>query len=153
MPSSSNRRKPLFSGVRGRLLLFNLLVVLLTILIGIIAVFGFNNAGRLLTDMQESTLSEMNSGMEVGVKTAKVATVAVSLTQVIGAMEYQSESDLLKNALQALQDSLNKMAAAPLARQNSELIDRIHQRSNELQTSVRKLLDLTGDVIWNDIPY
>ena len=53
MPSSSNRRKPLFSGVRGRLLLFNLLVVLLTILIGIIAVFGFNNAGRLLTDMQE----------------------------------------------------------------------------------------------------
>ena len=86
MPSSSNRRKPLFSGVRGRLLLFNLLVVLLTILIGIIAVFGFNNAGRLLTDMQESTLSEMNSGMEVGVKTAKVATVAVSLTQVIGAM-------------------------------------------------------------------
>lgn len=143
MPSSSNRRKPLFSGVRGRLLLFNLLVVLLTILIGIIAVFGFNNAGRLLTDMQESTLSEMNSGMEVGVKTAKVATVAVSLTQVIGAMEYQSESDLLKNALQALQDSLNKMAAAPLARQNSELIDRIHQRSNELQTSVRKLLDLT----------
>lgn len=40
--------------------------------------------------MQESTLSEMNSGMEVGVKTAKVATVAVSLTQVIGAMEYQS---------------------------------------------------------------
>lgn len=122
---------------------FNLLVVLLTLVIGVIAVFGFNNAGRLLTDMQESTLSEMNSGMEVGVKTAKVATVAVSLTQVIGAMEYQSESDLLKTAMAALRNSLSKMAAAPLARQQPQLIDRIHQRSNELQDSVRKLLDLT----------
>lgn len=122
---------------------FNLLVVLLTLIIGVIAVFGFNNAGRLLTDMQESTLSEMSSGMEVGVKTAKVATVAVSLTQVIGAMEYQSESDLLKTAMQALRTSLSKMAAAPLARQQPQLIDRIHQRSNELQDSVRKLLDLT----------
>ncbi|MFB0975431.1 MAG: hypothetical protein QMB71_04890, partial [Tolumonas sp.] len=143
MPSSFFHRKPLFSGVRGRLLSFNLLVVLLTLIIGVIAVFGFNNAGRLLTDMQESTLSEMSSGMEVGVKTAKVATVAVSLTQVIGAMEYQSESDLLKTAMQALRTSLSKMAAAPLARQQPQLIDRIHQRSNELQDSVRKLLDLT----------
>jgi signal transduction histidine kinase/CheY-like chemotaxis protein/HAMP domain-containing protein len=93
--------------------------------------------------MQESTLSEMNSGMEVGVKTAKVATVAVSLTQVIGAMEYQSESDLLKNSLQGLRDSLTKMAAAPLAQQQPQLINRIHQRSDELQESVRRLLDLT----------
>lgn len=122
---------------------FNLLVVSLTLAIGIIAVFGFNNAGRLLTDMQESTLSEMNSGMEVGVKTAKVATVAVSLTQVIGAMEYQSESDLLKNSLQGLRDSLTKMAAAPLAQQQPQLINRIHKRSDELQESVRRLLDLT----------
>lgn len=143
MPLLSSRRKPLFSGVRGRLLSFNLLVVSLTLVIGIIAVFGFNNAGRLLTDMQESTLSEMNSGMEVGVKTAKVATVAVSLTQVIGAMEYQSESDLLKNSLQGLRDSLAKMAAAPLAQQQPQLINRIHQRSDELQESVRRLLDLT----------
>jgi signal transduction histidine kinase/CheY-like chemotaxis protein/HAMP domain-containing protein len=143
MSSPSSRYKPLFSGVRGRLLVFNLLVVSLTLVIGIIAVFGFNNAGRLLTDMQESTLSEMNSGMEVGVKTAKVATVAVSLTQVIGAMEYQSESDLLKNSLQGLRDSLTKMAAAPLAQQQPQLINRIHQRSDELQESVRRLLDLT----------
>nr|WP_321241112.1 ATP-binding protein [uncultured Tolumonas sp.] len=143
MPSPSFHRKPLFSGVRGRLLSFNLLVVSLTLAIGIIAVFGFNNAGRLLTDMQESTLSEMSSGMEVGVKTAKVATVAVSLTQVIGAMEYQSESDLLKNSLQGLRDSLTKMAAAPLAQQQPQLINRIHQRSDELQESVRRLLDLT----------
>ena len=121
MPSLSSRRKPLFSGVRGRLLSFNLLVVSLTLAIGIIAVFGFNNAGRLLTEMQESTLSEMNSGMEVGVKTAKVATVAVSLTQVIGAMEYQSESDLLKPSLQGLRDSLTKMAAAPLAQQQQRI--------------------------------
>ena len=143
MSSPSFHRKPLFSGVRGRLLSFNLLVVSLTLAIGIIAVFGFNNAGRLLTDMQESTLSEMNSGMEVGVKTAKVATVAVSLTQVIGAMEYQSESDLLKNSLQGLRDSLTKMAAAPLAQQQPQLINRIHKRSDELQESVRRLLDLT----------
>ncbi len=143
MSSPSFHRKPLFSGVRGRLLSFNLLVVSLTLAIGIIAVFGFNNAGRLLTDMQESTLSEMSSGMEVGVKTAKVATVAVSLTQVIGAMEYQSESDLLKNSLQGLRDSLTKMAAAPLAQQQPQLINRIHKRSDELQESVRRLLDLT----------
>ncbi len=143
MSSPSFHRKPLFSGVRSRLLSFNLLVVSLTLAIGIIAVFGFNNAGRLLTDMQESTLSEMNSGMEVGVKTAKVATVAVSLTQVIGAMEYQSESDLLKNSLQGLRDSLTKMAAAPLAQQQPQLINRIHKRSDELQESVRRLLDLT----------
>ena len=143
MSSPSFHRKPLFSGVRSRLLSFNLLVVSLTLAIGIIAVFGFNNAGRLLTDMQESTLSEMSSGMEVGVKTAKVATVAVSLTQVIGAMEYQSESDLLKNSLQGLRDSLTKMAAAPLAQQQPQLINRIHKRSDELQESVRRLLDLT----------
>ncbi len=97
MPLPSFRRRSFLLGARGRLLSFNLLVVGLTLIIGSIAVFGFNNAGRLLTEMQENTLSEMNSGMEVGVKTAKVATVAVSLTQVIGAMEYQSESDLLKN--------------------------------------------------------
>ena len=133
MSSPSFHRKSLFSGVRSRLLSFNLLVVSLTLAIGIIAVFGFNNAGRLLTDMQESTLSEMSSGMEVGVKTAKVATVAVSLTQVIGAMEYQSESDLLKNSLQGLRDSLTKMAAAPLAQQQPQLINRIHKLSDELQ--------------------
>lgn len=143
MLSPVSHHKPLFSGVRGRLLSFYLLVVLLTLLIGVIAVFGFNNAGHLLTEMQESTLTEMNSGMEVGVNTAKVATVAVSLTQVIGAMEYQSESDLLKNAMQALRDSLSRMAAAPLAQQQPALIDSIHQRSNELQDSVRRLLDLT----------
>lgn len=142
MKSNYHRRSILF-GARGRLLSFNLLAVSLTIIIGVIAMFGFHNAGRLLTEMQENTLSEMSSGMEVGVKTAKVATVAVSLTQVIGAMEYQSESDLLKNALAALKASLSKMAAAPLAQKQPELIARIHQRSDELQESVRKLLVLT----------
>lgn len=143
MSLSVARRYPFFSGVKGRLLLFNVLVVALTLATGIIAVFGFNNAGKLLTEMQESTLMEMNSGMAVGVNTAKVATVAVSLTQVIGALEYQSESGQLKNALQSLQNSLAKMAAAPLAQKQPQLIDRIHQRSNELQDSVRRLLDLT----------
>ena len=139
MPLSAARRYPFFSGVKGRLLLFNVLVVALTLATGIIAVFGFNNAGKLLTEMQESTLMEMNSGMAVGVNTAKVATVAVSLTQVIGALEYQSESGQLKNALQSLQNSLAKMAAAPLAHKQPQLIARIHPRSNGVQDSVRPL--------------
>lgn len=42
--------------------------------------------------------------------------------EVIGALEYQSESGQLKNALQSLQNSLAKMAAAPLAQKQPQLI-------------------------------
>lgn len=130
-------------GARGRLLSFNLLAMSLALFIGLVAYYGFTNAGRLLREMQENTLSEMNSGMEVGVKTAKVATFAISLTQVVGAMEYQSESDRLKLALKAQKASIDEMAVSPLASRQPALIAQIQQRASELQQSVQQLLDTT----------
>ena len=140
MPLSAARRYPFFSGVKGRLLLFNVLVVALTLATGIIAVFGFNNAGKLLTKMQE-THADGNEQWHGGRREyRKSGDRCGESDAVIGALEYQSESGQLKNALQSLQNSLAKMAAARLAQKQPQLIDRIHQRSNELQDSVRRLL-------------
>jgi signal transduction histidine kinase len=135
-------RTPFFSSARGRLLSFNLLVVAVTLLVCGVAVWGFNHASRLQEQVQGQTLSDMSGSMELARDTANVATAAVRLTQVVGALEYQSEAQRLQQTQQALQLSLNHLANAPLASHELQLVKRITDRSNELESSVTRMLEL-----------
>ncbi|WMY74073.1 ATP-binding protein [Buttiauxella selenatireducens] len=135
-------RTPFFASARGRLLSFNLLVVAVTLLVCGVAVLGFNHASRLQEQVQGQTLSDMSGSMELARDTANVATAAVRLTQVVGALEYQSEAQRLKQTQLALQNSLNHLANAPLAHHEPALVKRITERSNELESSVTRMLEL-----------
>ncbi len=136
------RRLPFLAGARGRLLMFNLLVVAVTLMVSGVAIIGFNHAGKLQEQMQAQTLKEMNGSMALSRDTSNVATAAIRLSQVVGALEYQSESARLKQTQLALQSSLARLADAPLARSEPELVNRIIERSTALETSVTRMLDL-----------
>ncbi|WP_435951758.1 ATP-binding protein [Dryocola sp. BD626] len=135
-------RTPFFSSARGRLLFFNLLVVAVTLMVCGVAVLGFEHASRLQEQVQGQTLSDMSGSMELARDTANVATAAVRLTQVVGALEYQSEAARLRQTQLALQNSLNHLAKAPLASHEPQLVKRITDRSNELESSVTRMLEL-----------
>ena len=139
MPQPST---PFFSSARGRLLSFNLLVMAVTLMVCGVAVLGFQHASRLQEQVQGQTLSDMSGSMELARDTANVATAAVRLTQVVGALEYQSEAAQLKQTQLALQNSLSHLANAPLARHEPQLVARITERSNELESSVTRMLEL-----------
>ena len=62
------------------------------------------------------------------------------LAQVVGALEYQSESARLQQTQQALQQSLSQLASAPLAAQQPALLARIRDRSQMLEQSISQLL-------------
>ncbi|MGB7803817.1 ATP-binding protein [Buttiauxella sp.] len=135
-------RTPFLTSARGRLLSFNLLVVAVTLMVCGVAILGFNHASRLQEQVQGQTLSDMSGSMELARDTANVATAAVRLTQVVGALEYQSEAQRLQQTQQALQNSLNHLANAPLASHEPQLVKRITDRSNELESSVTRMLEL-----------
>lgn len=135
-------RTPFLTSARGRLLSFNLLVVAVTLMVCGVAILGFNHASRLQEQVQGQTLSDMSGSMELARDTASVATAAVRLTQVVGALEYQSEAQRLQQTQQALQNSLSHLAHAPLASREPELVKRITERSNELESSVTRMLEL-----------
>lgn len=135
-------RTPFLTSARGRLLSFNLLVVAVTLMVCGVAILGFNHASRLQEQVQGQTLSDMSGSMELARDTANVATAAVRLTQVVGALEYQSEAQRLQQTQQALQNSLSHLAHAPLASREPELVKRITERSNELESSVTRMLEL-----------
>jgi signal transduction histidine kinase len=135
-------RTPFLTSARGRLLSFNLLVVAVTLMVCGVAILGFNHASRLQEQVQGQTLSDMSGSMELARDTANVATAAVRLTQVVGALEYQSEAQRLQQTQQALQNSLNHLAHAPLASREPALVKRITERSNELESSVTRMLEL-----------
>ncbi|CAI0775353.1 Blue-light-activated protein [Serratia entomophila] len=136
------RRLPFLAGARGRLLMFNLLVVAVTLMVSGVAIVGFNHAGKLQEQVQAQTLKEMNGSMALSRDTSNVATAAIRLSQVVGALEYQSESARLKQTQLALQASLSRLADAPLARSEPELVRRIISRSNALESSVTRMLEL-----------
>lgn len=69
-----------------------------------------------------------------------MATAAVRLSQVVGALEYKGEAERLQETQRALKQSLEQLATAPLAQQEPVLVERIIQRSNELQSSVEGML-------------
>ncbi len=89
MPS---RHPYFFVSARGRLLSFNLLMVAVTLMVAGVAIFGFRHASQLQEQVQLQTLSDMNGSMNLARDTANVATAAVRLSQVVGALEYKKRS-------------------------------------------------------------
>ncbi|URN99582.1 ATP-binding protein [Leclercia adecarboxylata] len=138
MPS---RRPPFFASARGRLLIFNLLVVAVTLMVSGVAVLGFRHASHIQEEVQRQTLDDMTGSMNLARETANVATAAVRLSQVVGALEYKDEANRLKQTQTALGHSLEQLAWAPLAQQEPALVARIIRRSNELQRSVTGMLE------------
>ena len=137
MPS----RPPFFTSARGRLLIFNLLVVAVTLMVSGVAVLGFRHASQIQEQVQQQTLDDMTGSMNLARDTANVATAAVRLSQVVGALEYKGEAERLKQMQTALRHSLEQLADAPLAQQEPALVARIIRRSNELQQSVTGMLE------------
>ena len=137
MPS----RPPFFTSARGRLLIFNLLVVAVTLMVSGVAVLGFRHASQIQEQVQQQTLDDMTGSMNLARDTANVATAAVRLSQVVGALEYKGEAERLKQTQMALRHSLEQLADAPLAQQEPALVTRIIRRSNELQQSVTGMLE------------
>lgn len=150
----SRHMKSLFTPIaiaasaRGRLLMFNLLVVAVTLMVSAVAIIGFNRAGDLQEQMQARTLSEMTGSMELSRDTANVTIAAIRLSQVVGALEYQSESARLQQTQMALRATLQSMAQSPLAHSEPALVQRISQRSDALQDSVGQLLILGQQRHW-----
>ncbi|MBW5610967.1 HAMP domain-containing protein [Klebsiella pneumoniae] len=135
------RRHPFFTSARGRLLSFNLLMGVVTLLVSGVAVFGFHHASQLQEQVQRQTLNDMRGSMDLARDTANVATAAVRLSQVVGALEYKSEAERLLATQQALKHSLAQLAAAPLAQQEHARVANIIRRSNALQQSVAEMLE------------
>ncbi|MGX5056290.1 ATP-binding protein [Enterobacter asburiae] len=134
-------RSPFFASARGRLLIFNLLVVAVTLMVSGVAVLGFRHASQIQEQVQQQTLDDMTGSMNLARDTANVATAAVRLSQVVGALEYKGEAERLKQMQTALRRSLEQLADAPLAQQEPALVARIIRRSNELQQSVTGMLE------------
>ncbi|KGB02634.1 HAMP domain protein [Enterobacteriaceae bacterium ATCC 29904] len=132
---------PRFASARGRLLIFNLLVVAVTLMVSGVAILGFRHASQIQEQVQQQTLDDMTGSMNLARETANVTTSAVRLSQVVGALEYKSEAERLKQTQTALRRSLETLAAAPLARKEPALVARIIERSNALQQSVTGMLE------------
>ncbi|MEG1785519.1 MAG: HAMP domain-containing protein, partial [Citrobacter sp.] len=129
-----------FASARGRLLFFNLLVVTVTLMVSGVAVLGFQHASQIQEQVQQQTVDDMTGSMNLARDTANVATAAVRLSQVVGALEYKGEAERLQETQRALKHSLEQLATAPLAQQEPALVERIIQRSQELQSSVEGML-------------
>ncbi|MFP2222365.1 ATP-binding protein [Escherichia coli] len=130
-----------FASARGRLLLLNLLVVAVTLMVSGVAVMGFRHASQMQELVQQQTVDDMTGSLNLARDTANVATAAVRLSQVVGALEYKGEAERLQETQRALKSSLVQLANAPLAQQEAGLVTRIITRSNELQTSVGGMLE------------
>lgn len=87
-----------FASARGRLLFFNLLVVTVT-LIGkrCGGAGGFQHASQIREQVQQQTVDDMTGSMNLARDTANVATAAVRLSQVVGALEYKGNERLERN--------------------------------------------------------
>lgn len=128
------------ASARGRLLFFNLLVVAVTLMVSGVAVLGFQHASQIQEQVQQQTVDDMTGSMNLARDTANVATAAVRLSQVVGALEYKGEAERLQETQRALKQSLEQLATAPLAQQEPVLVESIIQRSNKLQSSVEGML-------------
>lgn len=119
----------------------NLLVVAVTLMVSGVAVMGFRHASQMQELVQQQTVDDMTGSLNLARDTANVATAAVRLSQVVGALEYKGEAERLQETQRALKSSLAQLANAPLAQQEAGLVTRIITRSNELQTSVGGMLE------------
>jgi hypothetical protein len=59
--------------VPGRLLIFNLLVVAVTLMVSGVAVLGFRHASQIQEQVQQQTLDDMTGSMNLARDTANVA--------------------------------------------------------------------------------
>src|SRR5690606_41325767 len=134
-------RPPFFTSARGRLLIFNRRVVAGPLMRSGVAVLAVRHASQIQEQVQQQTLDEMTGSMTLARDTANVATAAVRLSQVVGALEYKGEAERLKQTQMALRHSLEQLADAPLAQQEPALAARISRRSQELQQSVTGMLE------------
>lgn len=129
-----------FSPVRVDDCCSSLLVVAVTLMVSGVAVLGFQHASQIQEQVQQQTVDDMTGSMNLARDTANVATAAVRLSQVVGALEYKGEAERLQETQRALKQSLEQLATAPLAQQEPVLVERIIQRSQELQSSVEGML-------------
>lgn len=60
-------RPPFFTSARGRLLIFNLLVVAVTLMVSGVAVLGFRHASQIQEQVQQQTLDDMTGSMNLAV--------------------------------------------------------------------------------------
>ena len=74
-------RPPFFTSARGRLLMFNLLVVAVTLMVSGVAVLGFRHASQIQEQVQQQTLDDMTGSMNLARDTANVATAAMPATK------------------------------------------------------------------------
>jgi hypothetical protein len=119
-----------------------------TLMVSGVAVLGFRHASQIQEQVQQQTLDDMTGSMNLARDTANVATAAVRLSQVVGALEYKSEAER-QAAQMALRRSLEQLARAPLAQLEPQLVERITWRSNELEQSVTQMLERVGIAILN----
>ena len=59
------RTYPWQAGARGRLLLFNLLVVSVTLMVSVVAIFGFRHAGAIQEQATAQTLADMHGSLSM----------------------------------------------------------------------------------------
>lgn len=89
-----------------------------------VAVLGFQHASQIQEQVQQQTVDDMTGSMNLARDTANVATAAVRLSQVVGALEYKGEAERLQETQRALRHSLEQLATAPLAQQEPGLVAR-----------------------------
>lgn len=136
------RYQTLRHSIRGRLLLFNILVVVSALLTGGIAWFGFSYSSAQLNQLQQQTLSEIKTGRELGMRLAQMATEAVRLVQVTGAIEYQTAVKQLNHHIEEVHATLDKVAEGPLATNAPQRIKQIQVHSGQFEHSIVQLLEL-----------
>jgi hypothetical protein len=117
-----------------------------------VAVLGFRHASQIQEQVQQQTLDDMTGSMNLARDTANVATAAVRLSQVVGALEYKSEAERLKATQMALQNRWSNWPA-PLAQLEPQLVERITSRSNELEQSVTRCWSVVNVAILNVMRY
>lgn len=94
----------------------------------------------------------MTGSMNLARDTANVATAAVRLSQVVGALEYKGEAERLQETQRALKHSLEQLATAPLAQQEPALVGRIIQRSQSYKAAWKVCCSAGNGDIWNVTP-
>lgn len=85
----------------------NLLVVAVTLMVSGVAVMGFRHASQMQELVQQQTVDDMTGSLNLARDTANVATAAVRLSQVVGALEYKGEAERLQETQRALKARLH----------------------------------------------
>lgn len=138
----SSARHLLAHSIRSKLLMFNVLVVASALLTGGIAWFGFSYSSTQLGQLQQQTLSEIKTGRELGMRLAQMATEAVRLVQVTGAIEYQTAVRQLHHHIDEVHATLANVAQGPLSKKAPKSVQQIELHTAQFEKSIVKLLEL-----------